>query len=65
MATEQVTTLCMQCGARAARVVATGVSAGAEAALLCGTCAIEDRAGRMVIGAPVPIYAPWSGRAVA
>jgi hypothetical protein len=56
MTAEPVTALCMHCGARPARIVVTGDGDWAACAALCGSCAIEDKAARVVMGAPVPIY---------
>jgi hypothetical protein len=57
MIAEQTTTPCIHCHDRDAQIMAILGGDQAGYAPLCADCAIEDKATRLAIGMPLPIYA--------
>jgi hypothetical protein len=54
--TTKLPTPCMNCYVRVAEVIATHGGDEFGCAALCGECAIEDKATRVIIGTRLPVY---------
>ena len=57
MITEQTTLLCMYCHERDAQITAILGGDEPSSVALCAECAIEDKAARLAIDMPLPLYA--------